>query len=120
VNIGVFLGVVGRRALALGIFLAAAVLIFMYACAKLSMPRNALMYLPKEGVSPSFGSRCRRAVGLELTVAQARAPSGVGGVTATEVLNHAFNEGIQLTPAQATGSPLWKAVQAIGERSLFG
>ena len=97
-----------------------AVLLFMYLCARLSMPRDALTYLPKEGTSPSLVARCRQAVGLELTMAEAHAPSGVGGVTPAEVLKHSSEIGVRLTPAQGTGSHLWKVLQAIGERSLFG
>jgi len=96
-----------------------AVLLFMYLCAKLTMPRYALTYLPKESVSPSFAARCRQASGLELTIAKAHAPSGAGGVTPAEVLKHASEMGVQLTPAQATQSQFWKVLQAIGERSPF-
>lgn len=95
------------------------VLLFMYFCAKLSMPRPALTYLPKEGVSPSFAARFRQAIGLELKMTKAHAPSGLGGVPPAEALKHASEMGVQLTPAQATESPIWKVLQAIGERSPF-
>jgi hypothetical protein len=103
-------------------FLAAAafaVLFFMHLCAKLSMPRDALSYLPQESVAPSFASRFRQAFGLELTIEKANLPSGVGGVTPAEVLKHAAEMGLKLTPAQATESPLWRVVQAVGMRSPF-
>jgi hypothetical protein len=105
--------------IALLIAAAFGVLLFMYFCAKLSMPRPALTYLPKEGVSPSFAARCRQAFGLELSVAKAHAPSGAGGVTPAEVLKHASEMDVQLTPAQATESRFWKVLQAIGARSPF-
>ena len=37
-----------------------------------------------------------------------------------EILNYAELAGIDLTPGQATGSPIARTVQAIGERSLLG
>lgn len=40
--------------------------------------------------------------------------------TPAEVVGHAANEGIELTPGQATQMPVQKVVQAIGERSLIG
>jgi hypothetical protein len=96
-----------------------AVLFFMNLCARLSMPRNPLVFLPKEGVPLSFGSRFRQAIGLEMTLEKANAPSGVGGVTPAEALKHAFDMGLKVTPGQATQSPFWKALQAVGERSPF-
>ncbi len=82
------------------------------------MPRNPLVFLPNSG-PPSFVSRFRQAIGLELTLEKANAPSGLGGVTPAEVLKHAYDGGIKLTPAQATESRFWRALQAIGERSPF-
>jgi hypothetical protein len=83
------------------------------------MPRNPLVFLPKGDGPPSFGSRFRQAIGLELTVEKANAPRGPGGVAPAEVLKHACDMGINLTPAQATESPLWRVLQAIGVRSPF-
>jgi hypothetical protein len=40
--------------------------------------------------------------------------------TPREILNYAAANGIDLTPGQATGSPVARTVQAIGERSLVG
>lgn len=96
-----------------------AVLLFMNLCARLSMPRNPLVFLPKEGVPLSFGSRFRQAIGLEMTVEKANSPSGPGGVTPADSLKYAHDMGIKFTPGQATQSPFWKFLQAIGERSLF-
>lgn len=42
------------------------------------------------------------------------------GVTPGEVLHHAAQEGIKLTPGQGTQLPVSKMVQAIGERDLTG
>lgn len=83
------------------------------------MPRNPLVFLPKEGGPPSLGSRLRQAIGLELTVEKANAPRGPGGVTPAEVLKYAHDKGINFTPAQATESPLWRILEAIGVRSPF-
>jgi hypothetical protein len=94
------------------------VLFFMNLCARLSMPRNPLVFLPKNG-PPSFASRFRQVTGLELTLEKANAPSGLGGVTPAEVLKNAYDAGIKLTPAQATDSLFWKLLQGIGERSPF-
>lgn len=40
--------------------------------------------------------------------------------TPKEVLTHAAQEGIELTPGQATQAPVARMLQALGERSLFG
>lgn len=40
--------------------------------------------------------------------------------TPREVIGHAAQEDIDLTPSQATKAPLQRTIQAIGERSLFG
>jgi len=96
-----------------------AVLLFMNLCARLSMPRNPLVFLPKEGVPLSFGSRFRQTIWIEMTLEKANAPSGIGGVTPGEALRHAHDMGINVTPGQATQSTFWKALQAIGERSPF-
>jgi hypothetical protein len=40
--------------------------------------------------------------------------------TPKEILDYAAGKGIDLTPGQATGAPLAKTVQAVGERSLAG
>ncbi len=41
-------------------------------------------------------------------------------VTQQEVLAHAAKEGINLTPGQATGTPVARYAQAVGERSVLG
>ena len=96
-----------------------AVLVLMNLSARVSMPRNPITFLPKEEAPSSFGARLRQAIGLELTMDEANAPSGLGGVSPAEALKHAHDMGMKVTPAQETESPFWKAIQAIGERSPF-
>jgi hypothetical protein len=41
-------------------------------------------------------------------------------ITQKEVLEHAAKDGIKLTPGQATGAPVARYAQAVGERSILG
>lgn len=68
----------------------------------------------------------RETFGSQLSPAEAASTRAAGEfqpalkVTPQEVLQHAAQNGIELTPAQATRSKLQQGVQALGERSTVG
>ena len=96
---------------------------------------------PKEGLETAVGTaalnpafeavtavpgKLREFTGKEIAPAKAaRLPvtakeQPATAVTPTEVMQHASKEGIKLTRGQATGAPVARYAEALGERSIFG
>jgi hypothetical protein len=75
----------------------------------------------KVGEAPKVSVRLGRSLPAESanTAPPAAQFNPALNVTPAEVLQHAAQNGIDLTPGQATKAPLARTVQAIGERSIF-
>jgi len=70
--------------------------------------------------------KARQKLGMKVSTKAATEVPPAGRVqpalanTPQEVLRHASQEGIEITPAQGTQTPVARNVQAVGERSLLG
>lgn len=69
-------------------------------------------------IKQAMGKSISPAKAAKLPIYSSEQPAAA--VTQKEVLEHASKNGIKLTPGQATGAPVARYAQAVGERSILG